>query len=267
MVDFSSLMSLAADLKKRHDAHRRIEIDIDQRHDALGTALMIRFQAPLPPRATAVAFLASAWGFTVRSRDDHLFRDESGDFFTHAPVIDQSARLYIPYGVLGHRKAGVHVLQLHVVLQQTPGSAGARLAEATTKIVLPPPQPWRTIDYLWPFIALCMAVVRADNATTADEVRHVKSLLIANFHLGPADMEALRLAMKTPPPDALPALVDAVCLRMPHFSPEDLLATLLGIARADTPINPREHSVLRMIAARVGLDERAWARLLDRHAL
>lgn len=33
------------------------------------------------------------------------------------------------------------------------------------------------------------------------------------------------------------------------------------------PIHPREHTLLRTIAVHLGLDERAWTRLLDRHEL
>ncbi len=263
-------LEIALKIHKHHKEHRTVEVEVEQQHDAIGTALAVRFQVPMPPGAIAVAQLTSAWGFTVGSHDEHLFRAESGDFVTHGPILDQVAVLYIPYGVLRHRKAGVYTMGIAVVLlPSTSASAanGVELAVASTKIVLPSPQPWHKIDYLWPFIALCMAVVRADDAVTADEVRPLKALLVDAFRLGPADMDGLRLAMKTPPPDDLPALVDAVCLRMPHFSPEDLLTTLLGIARADAPINPREHSVLRMIAAHVGLDERAWTRLLDRHEL
>lgn len=267
MADLSTLFDLARDLHKHHKEHRTSEVELEQEHDALGTSIAVHFQVPMPPRATAVANLKTAWGFTIGSHDDHIFRDESGDFFTLAPVVNQVAALYIPYGVLRHRKAGVYTMSLTVVLQPSPGSSGARIAEAEAKIALPPPQPWRKVDYLWPFIALCMTVVRADDEITAAEIRPLKALLIEEFCLGPADLDGLRLAMKSPPPADLGALVAAVRLRMPFLPPQDLLATLLRIARADGPVNPREHSALRTIAAHAGLDEHNWSRLVDRHAL
>lgn len=266
MTDFRQIIGLALDLHKIHRQAREVAIEVHQENDSLGASLGVRFMVPMPPGATAVANLESSWGFTVASRDTHLFRAESGDFYTLGAVVNQVAPLYIPYGVLKHRKAGIYTMEIKVVLLKPRSTDGDILANATTKIALPQPQPWHKVDYLWPFIGLCMAVIHADQRITTNEVRPLKAWLTQEFGLGADDMEGLRLAMKAPPSD-LATLVASVRRRMPHISPRDLTIALLGVARLDGPVNPREHTVLRRIAALAGLDDGAWSSALEPYAV
>lgn len=70
-----------------------------------------------------------------------------------------------------------------------------------------------------------------------------------------------------PPPAKSPRIA---CPKCAGQNPE--LARFCSCCGADLtapipPIHPREHTLLRTIAAHLGLDERAWTRLLDRHEL
>ncbi|MEZ4449001.1 MAG: TerB family tellurite resistance protein [Nannocystaceae bacterium] len=264
MPDYSDLISLALDLYGRHRSRREIPVEIQQEHDSIGTSLGVRFMAPMPPGASAVANLESGWGFIVGSRDASLFRAVSGDFYTVGPVVNQVASLYLPYGVLRHRKAGLYSLEIKLVLLKPQSRDGEILATSSTKIALPPPQPWHKVDYLWPFIGLCMTVVRADDEISAQEIRPLKAWLTREFNLERGDMEGLRLAMKAPPVE--PAeLLAAVRRRMPHLSAADLITLLLRVARLDGPVNPREHATLRRLAALAGLDDQRWSTVVDAH--
>jgi len=265
MTDFESLFDAGFALHRAYKKHREIDVEVDTRNDTIGLSAGVRFMIPMPPNTTAIASLESTWGITVGSRDDHLFRDTCGDFHTVAPISNQVAAFYIPYGVIDHRKAGIYTMRISVIIPETKSRKGCRLATASTKIALPPPPVWHKIEYLWPFIALCMTVVRSDQEISRREIRRLKTLLIKEFRLKPADMEGLRLAMKTPPPDNIELLLSTVRTRMPYLDPKDLVATLLRVACSDGPVNQMEHTTLRTIAAHVGLDDHTWARLVDQH--
>ncbi len=155
-----SATDLAAIVAKAHKEPTRLAVEVDQRKDSVGVAVLVRFRAPMPPGAVAVAGLKSGFGFQVGSRDGKLFRDSCGDFQTMSMVSEQVAGLYIPYGVTKHRKAGLYSLEIGVVLADPDG--GDSLGHTDVKVALPRPRAWHKVDYLWPFISLCMAVVRAD---------------------------------------------------------------------------------------------------------
>lgn len=265
MIDFGTLFEAILKLHKAYKRSQEIELEIDTCNDTAGTSVGLCFMVPMPPRATAIATLESLWG-VVGSRDEHLFRDACGDFHTVAPIVDQIASVYIPYGVLDHRKAGLYTMKVSIVLPDSKSDKGKRLATASTKIALPAPQPWHKCEYLWPFIALCMTIVRADKVISRLEIRRLKELLVEEFGLGSADMQGLRLAMKTLPVADTATLLASVRTRMPFLDANNLIATLLRVACSDGPVNRLEHTALRMIAAHAGLDDCTWSQLVEHHA-
>lgn len=243
-----NLLEIAHKLHAKHKEHHQIDISIAQRTDELGIGLEIVPAAVIPDGVLALGRLSGFWLGTLSAVDNTLFRDESGDFATSGPVRGQRASLYIPFGAAHNRGPGLYTLSLTFHLLDTKASTSTEIAQSNCKIALPNQPPWRRVEFLWPLIKLCMAVIRVDNEIVPAEIRGLREYLVTNLHLTADDMPDLRNVMKDPHHGDLKPLLDSVVLRMPLLSSEGLLELLCGVARLDGPINVHEHALLRHVA-------------------
>jgi uncharacterized tellurite resistance protein B-like protein len=261
-MKLEDILDLARFVHKLHKEHRTIPVTITQSADDLGIALLADFQAALPLDVVVLGRVKSFWWGDLSAVDNVLFRDGAGDFVTLGPVQQSRGLIYIPYGAVRHRNPGLYVLELTVFLPSTDGSTSVAIGEASYKIALPGPRPWHKLEYLWPLVGLCMAVIRADNQVLPGEVRGLKDLMVSTFHLQAEDMEGLRAAMKHTNFGTLESLLASLRARMPLLFPEGLITLLLQVARVDGALNTREHDVLQQIAGHIGLPMHRWDHLL-----
>lgn len=257
-MDINNLISIARAIKKAHAEHHAVEVQINHAdEDEHGILLEVDFAAVLPPRALLAAQLESFWWGKLSSADPALFRNGSGEFISFGPIARQRGRIYIPFGVPKRWGSGLYNLSLSVML---PGDGGTmtELATASSKLGLPNPPEWRRMDFLLPFIGICMAVVRADHDIAREEVRGVRQLIHANFALQPEDTEPLRAAMKCETFAPLKDLLAVAQRRLPIFSPQDIFGLMCQVARLDGPINPRERAVLKETAETLSISSQDW---------
>jgi uncharacterized tellurite resistance protein B-like protein len=153
-------------------------------------------------------------------------------------------------------------MKIEVVVVDEREDTSTAIADASVKIALPPPREWRKVEYLWPFIHLCMAVIRADRSIRPAEIRRLKEHLIGQFDLKEEDMVGLKLAMRTPPHTDIAALVRDFRRRMPYVPADDMIRLLLSVANVDGPINGREHTTVRTIAHHLGVSEAGWGEIV-----
>jgi uncharacterized tellurite resistance protein B-like protein len=270
MTDPSQFVRVAinamASYHKAKKQHEKGEIAISHAPDELGLATSLEFMTAMPPGCWAALTLTSFWGFNVQSADPQLFHGEHGVFVARTPIQQQRGQFFLPYGALKYRQAGTYTADVVAGFLDRSTGAIATQTRTTFKIVLPPPRPWRKVEFLWPLIGLCMAVLKADNEISRDEVRTLKSALTARYQLADHDMESLRLAMKHTQGGDLEQQVAETMRRMPHMDGEDLLEFLAFLGRSDAAMRVGEREVLRTIGLQLGLAQRRVDAVIARYA-
>ncbi len=250
---------------KHHTEYNEVSADVEQRvADASGMCLEFRFDVPMPRGAIAAARLSSKWGWPVASRDEALFSDSAGNFLAASYISRQRCLVSIPYGVLELRKAGLYHLNVKAMLPDARGGV-TPIGETTKKVALPVAPPWKKIEYLWPLISLCMAVVRADSSVVREEIGPLKRWLTDEYGLKPEDMRGLRLAMRNTNIGAIEPLVSRVRNRLTMLSAQELMELLFRVALYDGGVNSDELETLRVVASSCELDNTAWSKLVQRY--
>ena len=252
--------------RKARKQHEQGEVTVAHAPEELGLATSLEFMTAMPPGCWAELTLTSFWGFKVQSADPQLFHGEHGVFRVRTPVHQQRGLFFLPYGALKYRRAGTYTAE--VVAGFLDRSTGAISTQTHTsfKVVLPPPRPWRKVEFLWPLIGLCMAVLKADNEITRDEIRTLKSALTSRYQLADHDMESLRLAMKHTQGGDLGQQIAETMRRLPHMDGEDLLEFLAYLGRSDAAMRTGERNVLRTIGLQLGLAPHRVDAIIARHA-
>jgi uncharacterized tellurite resistance protein B-like protein len=256
-----NLIEIAQKLHAKHTEHHQLELSLAYRTDELGIGLELGLSAIVPDGVLALGRLEGLWLGRLSAVDPTLFRDEAGDFATSGPVKGQHASLYVPFGAARNRGPGLYTLSLTFHLLDARTSTSTEIAQANCKIALPPQPTWRRVEFFWPLIKLCMAVIRVDNEVVPAEIRGLREYLVTNLHLTADDMADLRTVMKDPHHGDLRHLLDGVALRMPLVSREDLLELLCNVARLDGPINVHEHALLRHVADLLAIPPARYAAL------
>lgn len=262
LQDILDLASSLREINNMRKEARAIPVTISQSADDLGIALLINFQAAIPPGAAVLGRVKSSWWGDLAAVDNVLFRDPFGDFLTLGPVQQNHGLVYIPYGAVRHSGPGLHVLELTVFIESRDRSTSTAVGEASYKLALPGPRPWHKLEFLWPLIGLCMAIIRADNQVSPSEVRGLKDLMVSTFHLQAQDMDGLRAAIKNTNFGNPTELIASLRTRMPLLLPDGLMSVLFDVARVDGPLNAPENRLLRQIAQQVALPEHRWDNLL-----
>jgi uncharacterized tellurite resistance protein B-like protein len=256
-----NLLEIAHKLHTKHKEHHQIDISISQRSDELGVGLQIAPAAILPDGVLALGRLAGFWLGNLTAVDNTLFRDESGNFATSGPVKGQCASLYIPFAAAQNRGPGLYTLSLTFHLVDARTSTSTEIAQSACKIALPNQPAWRRVEFFWPLIKLCMAVIRVDNEVVPAEIRGLREYLRTNLHFTAEDMPDLRTVMKDTHHGDLRQLLDSVALRLPLLSSEGLLELLCGCARLDGAINVHEHALLHRVADLLAITPARYAAL------
>ena len=109
--------------------------------------------------------------------------------------------------------------------------------------------------FIYAFVMLSAAVMKADQRIKKSELDFVKNFLLANF--GKEDtLRALKILKELLNKDIS---IDEVCIQirqnMPNASKLQLLHYLYGIANADGTICARELQILQSIAIKIGLSQ------------
>lgn len=257
----SCIIDLAHGVHEKYKQYQQLDISVAQQADNLGLSLQVKIHAGMPPGALLFGRIDGYWLGSLLAVDELLYRDENNNFLSIGPIQGQVGTIYIPYGAAQVRSPGLHTLTLGVHLLDPKTSNTTEIAQASYKLIVPPQHPWRRVEFFWPLIRLCMAIIRVDNEVLPAEVRGLRELLVNGLSFRPEDMPDLRLVMKDTTHGDLGALLDSVKLRMPMLTPEGLLEILCKVALLDGPINPHEHALLRHISDLLGIPRARYAAL------
>ncbi|MCY1062777.1 TerB family tellurite resistance protein [Nannocystis sp. SCPEA4] len=259
--NLSFLLDIAQKVHEAHKQHHRLDISVAQQTDDLGIGLQIDLHAAIPAGALIFGRISGFWLGALSAVDDTLFRDKNGNFLTIGPVHGQRASLYIPYGAACNRGPGLYTLDLSIHLIDAATATSTEIGQASYKLALSSQPPWRRVEFFWPLIKLCMAVIRVDDEVVASEIRGLRESFTTHLFLGPADMPDLRAVMKDPQHGDLNRLLDSIALRMPFMGPETIVQLMCEIARLDGPVNVHEFGLIRQVAASLAVSPARCAEL------
>lgn len=241
-------IDIAKTVAKAHKEHYQLDVAVAQRNDDLGVGLHVQLGAALPRNTILIGWLKGLYLGKLPAVDESLFRDTSGDFFTYGPVNGQIGALYIPYGAAQNRGPGLYTLEIRVHVTDPRTATSAEVGKASYKLALPPQPAWRRVEFFWPLIKLCMAVVRVDDEVLPIEIRRLREYLTNSLSLRPDDMPDLHAVLKDPHYGDLGHLLDSLSLRLPLLTPDALVQILCEVARLDGPVNAHEFSLIRQVA-------------------
>lgn len=133
-------------------------------------------------------------------------------------------------------------------------------ADLLNRLMQPEPStdPLADEDARLALAALLVRVARTDGAYTADEMGQIDRILAARYHLGPPEVDKLRIeaeALEAQAPDTVRftrTIKDAVAY-------EDRLAVieaLWGVVLADGVRDNQENTLLRLVSKLLGINDR-----------
>jgi len=119
-------------------------------------------------------------------------------------------------------------------------------------------EPIEFADYARPFAELAWAVAMADGTLAPAEKEQIGLQL--ETVLGGDDAGLVRLSVPPGEPPKVSALAVSLRCRFAELDSEELFFALLGVAASDGVVSPAEIALLRKVARRLDVPDRAWQR-------
>ncbi|HKQ48569.1 MAG TPA: TerB family tellurite resistance protein [Phycisphaerae bacterium] len=191
------------------------------------------------------------------------YADSDGDFFQLDRFDDDVAAMYIPFSALIYPRAGEYELRVAIVCLDNDGDIADYLGRWVYKFRLPARKKWNKCAYLRPLIELCMIVVRANGSAVPEKVRQMRVSLTKLFDITPAELPALRDAVKGASATNVRSLVEQTWLRCFKLKGAVLLELLTLIAKSDGDLTAAELTIIRDTALALGVKESEWPSIAE----
>ena len=195
------------------------------------------------------------------------YADSDGDFTQFDRFDDDEAALYIPFSALRYPRAGEYELCVTLVQLDSDGDIVDSLGRWVYRFRLPARKKWNKIAHLRPLIELCMMVVRSDGAAVPEKVRQMRVSFTRLFSIAPAEIPALRDAVKSAAATEVRPLVQQAWLRCFKLKVGELIELLVGIAKADGDLTAAELSIIRETALASDISESDWSSFAEEFGL
>lgn len=208
-------------------------------------------------------------GVTIMTTDgDYVkavseYADSDGDFAQLDRFDDDVAALYIPFSALIYPRAGEYELRVAIARLDSDGDIVESLGRWVYKFRLPARKKWNKFAHLRPLIELCMMVVRANGSAVPEKVRQMRVSLTELFDITPAELPALRDAVKSAAATDVRSLVEQAWLRCFKLKGAVLLELLTLIAKSDGDLTAAELMIIHDTALSLGVKESEWPSIAE----
>ena len=181
--------------------------------------------------------------------------DKDGAFGICVEALPETL-VFIPFGVVD---TDLNCLRLKISLVQTNKSEAKVQAFDLFEV------DWTMDEYAeikrWrPFLAMCMAVIKADGLN-ATKIAAARTLLLDVSSAPQSERELLKEMMINEPNLPIERQVHIFFIRFPDASKQLLFEQLAALARATGPVNSKERSIFRTIASEMGIKGAKWQEL------
>lgn len=230
-------------------------------NDDLGRRVRITLQPGTGDGCEASVMVATADGDFVKAVSEYA--DREGEFAQSARFDDDEAAMYIPFAALVYPRAGNYKLSLVIVHVDSETDEVTARGQWMYDFRLPARRKWNKFAHLRPLIDLCMMVVRSGGDAVPEKVRQMRVSLTKLFDITPAELPALRDAVKSAAATDVRSLVKQAWLRCFKLKGAVLLELLTLIAKSDGDLTAAELTIIRDTAMSLGAKESEWLSIAE----